>query len=346
MTTGFLKRNGQITREPSILDLTESTAPGNDSGVGKFYASSSDNKPRFVASTGTDYDLTVGAPGGSDTQVQFNNTNALDGDSEFTFNYTNKWLGIGNSSPTDRLTLSSDSGANDGTLTIHRGGVIGGPYLKLKRSRGTYVLPTVLSNNDTIANIAMQGYDGSDYNYGALISAVASENWTGSARGTKLEFGVVENGSTTLTTRFRIEPEGSLWMDQISIPSTTTDKLYNVSGDLFWDGFQLNTGGVRVDNVDVDSPSEVVDSFAETVCTGAYWHYVISKGSNYRTGLVNACWNPDTDEVAYRVVSTVDLGDTSDVTFSVDVSSNIVRLIATVASDNWSVRTKRFFIDD
>lgn len=164
--TGFLKvDSGDFKREASVLDLSESAAPGSALGVGKFYASSVDNKPRFVASTGTDYDLTAG-------------------------------------------------------------------------------------------------------------------------------------------------------------------------------------GGVRIDNVDVDTGIEVVDSFADTVCTGAYWHYVISKGTNYRSGMINACWNPTTNEIRFREIHTDDIGDTADVLLSVDISGDFVRLRAEVASDDWSVRTKRFFIDD
>ena len=164
--SGFLKiDSGGFKQEESVLDLTESSAPGNTSGVGKFYASSVDNKPRFISSGGTDYDLTAGA-------------------------------------------------------------------------------------------------------------------------------------------------------------------------------------GVRVDNTDVDTPSEVVDSFSDTLCTGVYWYYVVSKGTNFRSGQISACWNPGTTEIRQREMHTDDIGDTSDVVLSVDRSGATVRLIATVASSDWSVRTKRFFIDD
>ena len=65
MASGFLKIDGRITREASILELVETAEPGNTAGIGKFYSSSSDNKPHFMSSAGVDYDLSVGVPAGS-----------------------------------------------------------------------------------------------------------------------------------------------------------------------------------------------------------------------------------------------------------------------------------------
>lgn len=61
------------------LLLPEIATPGTVSGSGSFYAKSSDNKPHFKASTGTDYDLTGASPGGSTTQFQYNNAGAFGG---------------------------------------------------------------------------------------------------------------------------------------------------------------------------------------------------------------------------------------------------------------------------
>jgi len=43
--------------------------------------------------------------------------------------------------------------------------------------------------------------------------------------------------------------------------------------------------------------------------------------------------------VEFTETSTQDLGDTSDVTLSVDISGGSMRLRATTTSDNWSVKS-------
>ena len=41
----------------------------------------------------------------------------------------------------------------------------------------------------------------------------------------------------------RLEVNGAVHLDQVSAPGTTTDKLYNVSGSLFWNGTELGNVG-------------------------------------------------------------------------------------------------------
>lgn len=98
-------------------------------------------------------------------------------------------------------------------------------------------------------------------------------------------------------------------------------------------------------NLDVDTGTEVVDSFADTTGNGGCrWDYVVNNGSgtNMRMGTVQAVW----DQVAgstpqYRETSTGDIGSTAGVAFTVDKSGNTVRLLCTVGSDNWKVNGNR-----
>ncbi len=64
---------------------------------------------------------------------------------------------------------------------------------------------------------------------------------------------------------------------------------------------------------------------------------MIKKGTNVRSGTVYACH--DGTNVEFTETSTNDLGDTSDVTLSVDKTSTKLRLLATVTSDAWSVKS-------
>ena len=109
------------------------------------------------------------------------------------------------------------------------------------------------------------------------------------------------------------------------------------------------TGNINVDsalissqeNTDIDSAaSEVVAQVAHATYTAAFFDFVVKKGTNVRSGTVYACHDGDTTPlVEFTETSTNDLGDTSDVTLSVDISGANMRLVATVTSDDWSVKS-------
>jgi hypothetical protein len=94
------------------------------------------------------------------------------------------------------------------------------------------------------------------------------------------------------------------------------------------------------ENTDVDTGAEVVAQVAYATYTAAFFDFVVKKGTNVRSGTVYACHNGDTTPlVEFTETSTQDLGDTSDVTLSVDISGTNMRLLATVTSDDWSVKS-------
>ena len=91
------------------------------------------------------------------------------------------------------------------------------------------------------------------------------------------------------------------------------------------------------ENTDVDSAAAEVVAQVSTTYTAAFFDFVIKKGTNVRSGTVYACH--DGTNVEFTETSTNDLGDTSDVTLSVDISGANMRLLATVTSDDWSVKS-------
>ena len=95
------------------------------------------------------------------------------------------------------------------------------------------------------------------------------------------------------------------------------------------------------ENTDIDSAAaEVVAQVAHATYTAAFFDFVVKKGTNVRSGTVYACHNGDTTPlVEFTETSTNDLGDTSDVVLSVDISGANMRLLATVTSDDWSVKS-------
>lgn len=152
-----------------------------------------------------------------------------------------------------------------------------------------------------------------------------------------------------------------LW-DRLSpntlVPANANDNIDIGSGNIDTTG-KVTCGELEVDgkitlendaiienkkNTDIDTGTETVDSFADTLGDGAVWHYVVKKGANLRAGTITVCWDVTGNTVQYNEVYTNDIGDTSDLTFAVDISGDNVRLRATAASDNWEVRVIRFLL--
>ena len=93
------------------------------------------------------------------------------------------------------------------------------------------------------------------------------------------------------------------------------------------------------ENTDIDSAAaEVVAQVATATYTAAFFDYVIKKGANVRAGIVYAC-HDGSNNVEFSETSTTDLGNTSDVALSVDISSGNMRLIADSDTNDWSVKT-------
>ena len=68
-----------------------------------------------------------------------------------------------------------------------------------------------------------------------------------------------------------------------------------------------------------------------------FFDYLIKGGTNYRAGTIMSVH--DGTGVTYTDNSTSDIGNTSDVTLSVDLDGNDLRLMALVLSDNWIIKT-------
>ena len=99
-------------------------------------------------------------------------------------------------------------------------------------------------------------------------------------------------------------------------------------------------------NTDIDAGTETVDTFADTAGDAVSWTYLVKKGANLRAGTIVACWDASGNTTEYTETHTNDIGDTSVITFDVDINSDNVRLLATATSGetNWIVRVVRTLI--
>ena len=112
---------------------------------------------------------------------------------------------------------------------------------------------------------------------------------------------------------------------------TTTEGVF-VEGEIKIDSALLD----NQENTDV-SGSEVVAQVAIATYTAAFFDFVIKKGTNVRSGTVYACH--DGTSVQFTETSTQELGDTSDVALSVNISGTQMRLLADAATTAWSVKS-------
>jgi len=137
-----------------------------------------------------------------------------------------------------------------------------------------------------------------------------------------------------------------------TIVSDISGSFVNIDGDtmtgtLSVPDIEIGSGGaistqVVSENNDVDTGTEVVDSFASTLGTGAMWIVAINDGTNYRTSTVIASW--DGTSIEFTETSTVDIGDTSGLDMDVVINGADVELRATTTSDNWTVKAHRILL--
>ncbi len=139
----------------------------------------------------------------------------------------------------------------------------------------------------------------------------------------------IYTGNQVFNTRFNAN-------GNVGIGTTSPSEKLEVNGNVKIKDALLS----NQENTDIDTGAEVVAQVAHATYTAAFFDFVVKKGTNVRSGTVYACHNGDTTPlVEFTETSTNDLGDTSDVTLSVDISGGNMRLRATTTSDDWSIKS-------
>ena len=93
------------------------------------------------------------------------------------------------------------------------------------------------------------------------------------------------------------------------------------------------------------SGTTTVDSSDRLGYTSATYNYVVSDCTNRRAGTITIVWDSFSN-LDWNEVSTVDIGDTSAVTFSVVISGNNVNLVGSLPSSDWKFSFSKVVLPD
>jgi len=191
---------------------------------------------------------------------------------------------------------------------------------------------TIDGTNGVTATVSGQTITISGSNATATDKGVASFNSTNFTvtGGEVTSNNITLNGSTVTLGGTR-----NITLSEITTAGASTADQVTFNGGTIVHGVLFTSGS----NLDVDSGTEVVATVATGSYDAAFFDYVVKNGSNYRAGTVTAVWEAGTSNIEFTDVSTNDLGNTADVSLSVDLLSATARLKATVSSDNWIVKT-------
>tara|TARA_R100000700_G_C3173085_1_gene147587 strand:- start:596 stop:2041 length:1446 start_codon:yes stop_codon:yes gene_type:complete len=117
-------------------------------------------------------------------------------------------VGIGTDTPDAQLEIVKENADCEVMITCYDDTNTDYSKLQLRTSDNTEASPAAVDSGDTLGAIQFLGHDGSAFGYGAAIVSAATENYSGSAHGAYLAFSTVDNTTTSLDERMRIDQNG------------------------------------------------------------------------------------------------------------------------------------------
>ena len=189
------------------------TLPLNDGAADEFLQTNGSGVLVWAAAAGT----TINSNADNRVITGSGTANTLEGEQYLTFSGNNMVLqstsgGSGQSSLYIETYKSTASGWHGGQLVLR---------LSMNNTIGSH---TVIQADHTIGNIDFEGSDGSAFYRSARIVTEAGQNWSGSAKGSRMKFFTTSNGATSFTERMRIETDGDVNVKSGNLVIGTADK--------------------------------------------------------------------------------------------------------------------------
>ena len=237
-----------------------------------------------------------------------------------------------------KLLNNGSSYINGGNVGIGDTGPLTKLHVKVNDTAGTKSNYGKLLVEDTDAQLDLLST--SDGSWGSAInfieaagSSANTDVWsiarqtTGGTGDSSLHINFGTNNQHNNANKFKLDTSGN-----ITIPGGLT--IGDSNADTAQIGLKHLLG--YCENTDVDTGTEDIKSLPLATYQAVFFDYVVKNGTNLRAGTVTAVH--DGTNVEFTDTSTKDLGDTSAVTLSVDISGTNMRLRATTTSDNWIVK--------
>src|SRR5581483_1659804 len=183
-------------------------------------------KLRYVAATGqtSQLQLTDGIEwlmaiaGNNSIGMQFRVRNTSDPNSEAALASAarmtilrNGKVGIGTTNPQSLLEVISGSQVG-GDIEVAQYGSSSSPSIFGRRANGTIAAPSAVQSGNVLASFGGRAYGATGFSNGATgrMDVIAAENWTNAAIGTAITFSTTMNGTTSSSTRMRIDHNGNV----------------------------------------------------------------------------------------------------------------------------------------
>lgn len=226
-----------------------------------------------TTSTGIGYIESCGGSataGGSNTQLQFNDSTSLAGASKLTWDKNTNRLMLGNGTADSLLTIASTTGSFPAPLSntdVHMIGLDANPFrmsldsfsstntfgsqIQGRRARNTSASPSAVSADDTLLSLGADGYGATGFHTASIanIAFRAEAGFTDTSAPSYINFFTTPANSVTAIERMRISSKGYVGIGtttpwgMLSLASTTfgyTDPLIAIStstdsyGDVFF----------------------------------------------------------------------------------------------------------------
>jgi hypothetical protein len=307
------------TSPESLLHIAQSNAGGKAIlYIDNNATSTLNNEATIKFSVDAGASVTVGG-----AEISTVNVNAGNGNADLTFKTFRSGVGL-----TEKMRIANDGNVGINTQTP-------GYKLDTRDTSTTNVIVASFANTSTASNttkaasVALNLTDTVGTGKEVAILRAFTDSVNVLSGGLAFD---IRKTDTTPSEAVRITSAGNVGINTTT-PGTTLDVNGNttITGSLFLSSsLYAAQGGSATGNTAI-----------VTVATGSYragfFDYTISSGSNARAGTVMSVWNGAS--VQFTDNSTLDIGDTSAVTMSVDLSGANARLLAGPSTGTWTVKT-------